>query len=148
MQNFKLKKTEKSIIWVKKKWVHIINCIARKGLKTRHGKGWICKIRCSKVDTIKNKCQGIDGLSSCNKLIWIGRQLVQNVIWYWRKVTWNTVLFLERRGLTGMPMLIRCRTSTSFVNSLAPYCNPTPSMTASINPKTNPNCGLNVFMNF
>lgn len=47
-----------------------------------------------------------------------------------------------------MPMLIRCRTLTSFVNNLAPYCNPTPSMIASINPKTSPNCSPNALLSF
>jgi hypothetical protein len=42
-----------------------------------------------------------------------------------------------------MPLLMRWRTSTSFVNIRAPKCSPTPRKAESIKPRTNPNCSTN-----
>jgi len=44
--------------------------------------------------------------------------------------------------ITGIPIWMRWSTSASFVNILAPKCNPVPRMNASANPRTKPICNI------
>lgn len=107
-----------------------------------HRVGRICKVRCAKVYTIKDKGQRIDRLCCRDKLKW--EETVRSKICYYTSKSSLSCTDKAYQDMvdTGIPTPIKWMTLTSFVNNLAPKCNPNPRISASTNPRTNPNCKI------